>query len=90
MNMNEYCWVKLTTFGRAIHRNEFDELNAHYPKAGLHYIPPETNADGWSRFQLWSLMHLYGKHVYNGQMDLPFGTEIIFAEPNQSNTGDES
>ena len=83
MNFNDYCWVRLTDEGRAIHRGLFDELIAAHPNVTLKYEPP-TETNGWSRFQLWELMHDFGKYCYNGQMKLPFSTEILFAEPTQA------
>jgi hypothetical protein len=79
MNFNDYCWVRLTDAGREIHKRLFDELRVHC--SGLAYEPPPA-INGWSRFQLWELMRDFGKHCYNGQMKLPFGTEILFADPN--------
>lgn len=85
MNFNDYCWVRLTDEGRAIHRRLFDELVAAYPKVDTLKYEPPTDTHGWSRFQLWELMHDFGKYCYNGQMKLPFGTEILFVEPTQAN-----
>lgn len=60
-NINSYVRVKLTELGRERLRQHVDELNAfirqHSPKAQLlPYDTVEEDADGWSEWQLWSLM----------------------------------
>lgn len=73
-NINDHVRVRLTDRGRALHRQHHDELfegSSYKPD----YRPPVEDADGWSRWQLWRLMHEFGEQLYNGA-PLVFETEI--------------
>lgn len=75
-NINQCVRVKLTDFGRRIHRQRFRELNARLPlRANLKYAPPEEDADGWSVWQLWMLMECFGSHCLLG-CENPFECDI--------------
>ena len=72
-NVNDYVWVRLTPLGYQIHREHQTSLVPHYP-----YTPPETDDEGWTRFQLWGLMQIFGPKISWGQ--LPFETTIRVQE----------
>lgn len=79
-NLNDEVKVKLTDKGREIHRKQFDDLvEGLAPCHGMVYRPKEEDSEGWSTWQLWNLMHLYGEHCYNG-CDIPFETTIKIIE----------
>jgi len=80
VNINDHVWVRLTPIGRAIHVKDHRELQLAYPNNDIPYTPPKE-INGWSRFQLWSLMRQFGPFCYLGA-DLPFETEIRFTDPN--------
>lgn len=65
-NINDEVWLKLTDKGREIHR-------AAVPPDLLKFV--ETDANGWTRFQLWEAMRIFGKHLCNG-CSLAFETTI--------------
>lgn len=71
-NLNDRVRVKLTDTGRRIHRLDHDKYSVTCPK--LTYFEPETDEQGWSTFQLWDLMKLFGSHIYMGMPELPFET----------------
>lgn len=78
-NINHEVRVKLTDVGRAAHRRNHNEL--FWPHADkIAYTPPVEDADGWSTWQLWELMHELGKLCRNGAK-VPFETEIEFKRP---------
>lgn len=64
-NLNNKVRVKLTDLGRAA--LEADHAT-FWAKAGrtMPYTPPKEDADGWSEWQLWSLMSALGGHVGMG------------------------
>lgn len=64
LNVNENVMVKLTDRGRQALLRE------------RHYIPKE-DADGWTIWQLHSLMTALGKHIGPGFGDSPFETTIL-------------
>lgn len=67
LNVNEVVKVKLTDHGRAI------LLKEKYPK--------HEDSLGYSEWQLWELMSIFGEHLYNG-CELTFENEIIINEIN--------
>lgn len=69
-NINQFVRVRLSDFGRAIHRREWDA----FPYCS--YQPPHEDENGWSRWQMWDLMRTFGPHLFNGAVELPFATEI--------------
>ena len=77
-NINSHVWVKLTDKGRAIHKQKWEQVHA---SLGWDYRPVEEDADGWSEWQLWCLMELFGEHCHNG-MNIPFETTIKLETPN--------
>lgn len=77
-NINDRVRVRLTDHGRAVHRKQYDLLVGHLRnKDGFPYIAPVEDADGWSEWQLWSLMNTFGPHIWmTGEMC--FATGIQF------------
>jgi hypothetical protein len=73
-NINEYVRVKLTPEGRAAHAADFAADSTKFGFAHP-YTPPQEDAEGWSRWQLWVLMKEFGPHIYLGGPAM-FETEI--------------
>jgi hypothetical protein len=69
-NINDRVRVKLTDLGRKIHRENWEPIVA--PRA---YHPRDEDKDGWSEWQMWELMNMFGPHLANGS-PVPFETEI--------------
>lgn len=65
-NINDYVLVRLTDVGKEILRKKGFSL-------------PKEDADGWSKWQLWSLMNTFGEYTQLGK-DVPFETEIEIPE----------
>ena len=62
-DINKNVRVKLTDFGRSVHRKNHDDLIDRLPKAAaanLPYQQPHEDKDGWSEWQLWVLMNEFG------------------------------
>lgn len=61
MNLNDYVVVNLTDYGKAIYADYLGDFR-------------DTNEqeDGSHKFQLWELMHIFGKVCYNGNPKMPF------------------
>ena len=70
-NVNDPVQVRLTERGREIERASW----AAVPGIGVPLPCAEEDADGWSRWQLWDLMRMFGQHMYNG-CQVPFETTI--------------
>lgn len=75
-NINHCVRVRLTDFGRKIHRQQFRKLNSSLPlESELKYMPPSEDENGWSEWQMWILMMRFGEHMGMGG-DIPFETTI--------------
>lgn len=67
-NINNCVYVQLTDKGRRMHKRQAEELDAAIcsanPRATLpDYRPPAEDEDGWSKWQLWSLMSTFGSSM---------------------------
>ena len=79
-NINDYVKVKLTEKGKYIYDHRYDETNIELLKREITPIVPiklEYDEEGYTEFQLWHLMEIYGKYLFNG-CDIPFETTIKF------------
>lgn len=75
-NVNMNVRVKLTECGRRLHRENHDALYRNTGVEPSHYRAPKEDAEGWSTWQLWDLMHEFGKSLWNGSKDIPFMLSI--------------
>ena len=78
-NCNNIVKVKLTKVGIDIYYHRNDDINEQYQKELIKPNMPVIDNEGYSEFQLWELMKIFGKHMYNG-CNPPFETEILFSE----------
>lgn len=70
-DINDYVCVRLTSYGvRRLH-------DYYLRNGGLANIilSKSTHPDGWSQFQLWELMNIYGKDMFFGN-GIAFHPEI--------------
>jgi hypothetical protein len=74
-NINDYVLVKLTDIGRRYLRDNHDNFMVRIGKSLFDYVPPKEDNEGWSRWQMWSLMQELGKHQRMG-FEPPFELEI--------------
>jgi hypothetical protein len=74
-NINSYVAVKLTSAGLDTLVSQRDELQALYPRVDLGNPLPFVDEEGYSKFQLWALMHDLGHQCILGQAT-PFDTTI--------------
>lgn len=63
-NINDNVYVRLTARGRSILLENAQPVPAS-----------ASNADGYTRWQLWDLMQTFGKYLFNGSI-VPFETDI--------------
>lgn len=67
LNMNDIVLVKLTDHGKDIYYHRFDWLRERYPKLKMSYEYPNVDANGFTKFQLWNFMSIYGHYLSLGQ-----------------------
>lgn len=77
ISVNQNVKVKLTEYGRYIYYHQYDELNQQ--EGGIAILPsyPKVDEKGYTKFQLWTLMKLYGEYMCSGNQELPFDNKII-------------
>ena len=75
-NINDDVKVKLTQFGWDVHKAHWlpycDSLEEYE-----RHMKPKVDKNGYTKFQLWDLMRIFGETMYNGNMNKPFDMEII-------------
>lgn len=70
LNWNSIVKVKLTERGKEIYRAQYDELNAKQAANGRMIFDrpePHVDKDGYTTFQLWCFMELYGPYIGMGR-----------------------
>jgi hypothetical protein len=72
ININDYVYVKLKPKGHAIYID-------HYANSIFPARRKEVDADGWSEFQLYDLINIFGPFLWLGN-ETPFETTIKFKE----------
>lgn len=70
-NINKMVKVKLTSKGKEIHKQRYDKYNH-----SIEYTPPKEDENGYSDFQMWELMNIFGEHTSIG-LDQCFEATIL-------------
>ena len=66
LNLNSIIKVKLTNYGKEVFYHQYDELNEFFGKKYLKPEFPDVDSEGYSEFQLWDFMYVYGKCMTMG------------------------
>lgn len=76
-NINQEIKVRLTERGRTIMRLDWEEIYSGV-KTHYSYSEPPVDEDGYTTFQLWDAMKIFGQHFHMGLNgdQLPFETKI--------------
>jgi hypothetical protein len=77
-NMNDRVQIRLTTIGRTVVANDDAEVRAVFPSYGGMTV--NEDADGWSEWQLWEVMQVFGPSIYLAGKP-PFDTTIRILDP---------
>lgn len=80
INFNEYVKVKLTQYGVDILRLRHESLDRQLKKNGYGELGPfklEMDDEGYTKFQIWRLINIFGDYVHEG-MEQPFESDMIF------------
>lgn len=73
LNLNTIVRVKLTDYGKDIFYHRYDKLNEHIISGGGKGITPrypDVDEKGFSKFQLWDFMSLYGDYFLLGSNNM--------------------
>lgn len=63
INLNESIKVKLTDWGKEIYYHQYDRINARFGKEIHKPEFPKEDENGYTKFQLWCFMELYGRYM---------------------------
>lgn len=83
INLNDNIKVKLTPLGAEIYYHQYDELNKHIKKnggTGLEPRMPQIDKDGYTKFQLYHFIKLYGGHISMCKANVITPLDIVIAE----------
>lgn len=74
INLNQRCDAILTAHGAELYNEHFRELHATCKLIR----PTNLKSEDRLSLQLWELMNIFGKHLYNGAENCFENNEIIF------------
>lgn len=63
LNLNDEIKVKLTEHGKDIYYHQYDRLNTAFGREICKPKYPKVDENGYTTFQLWCFMELYGVHM---------------------------
>jgi hypothetical protein len=77
-SINDYVYVRLTEEGRKYLKSYFNDKN--WPpdiKKDMFESHTRVDKEGWTRFELSDLMHLFGPIMYLGNPVAPFVDNVV-------------
>lgn len=79
-NINSTVKIKLTKFGKELHKKQWEDFWSSIGKLDeFPYTPPKEDENGYCEFQLWDLMEKFGAYCGLGRVPL-FDTVILIDE----------
>ena len=63
INLNEPIKVKLTDWGKEIYYHQYDRINQIAGREICKPKFPKEDENGYTEFQLWCFIELYGEHI---------------------------
>ena len=63
INLNDPVKVKLTDWGKEIYFHQYDRVNKAVGREICKPRFPKEDEFGYTEFQLWRFMELYGEHI---------------------------
>ena len=80
-NINDCIKVKLTDYGYKLHVSHYRKYftDAHLQQ----YCLPFRDKEGYTKYQLWEFMNIFGEHMYNGADQVIQDNLIYFIEGTQ-------
>lgn len=81
INLNDKIKVKLTPHGVDVYYHQFDNLNKKIIQCGgvpLENRMPQIDKDGFTEFQLWDFIQIYGKYIGMSKENVIVDLNIYF------------
>ena len=86
-NINDEVKVRLTEQGKAVLQKQLAERVQRWNcENRCPYQSRTKDANGYIKFQLWELMHLFGNDLYNG-CQVPFETTLLIDDKDLKDDG---
>ena len=85
LNLNCIVKVKLTDYGKNIFYHKYDEVNDTIAQRGWKPIEPrfpKVDDEGFSKFQLWDFINIYGEYFQLGSDRMPIKDLCIYIDEN--------
>lgn len=83
INLNETIKVKLTPYGAEIYYKQFDEVNKQLGREICKPQMPRIDKDGYTEFQLWHFIELYGQHIGMCKPNVIEPLDIVYCKHNR-------
>ena len=80
INLNDFIKVKLNDRGKDIFYHRFDEIIEQFPRIGLEPHMPKVDENGYTMFQIWEFMELYGVHIGMAKPSVLESMDVIVGE----------
>ena len=87
INLNETIKVKLTPYGAEIYYKQFDELNKKYEREICKPQMPQIDKEGYTEFQLWHFIELYGQHIGMCKPNVIEPLDIVYCGSGKCHSG---
>lgn len=81
LNLNDNIRVKLTEHGKDIYYHQYDRTNKLLGREVCKPSYPKVDEDGYTTFQLWCFIELYGIHMGMTLPNVIEPLDIVFDEP---------
>lgn len=78
INLNDIIRVKLTDHGKDIYFHQNDDLIKRGVR--INRSMPKEDADGYTKFQLWHFMELYGSYIGMAKENVILPLDIYIGE----------
>ena len=78
INLNERIKVKLTDYGKEIYYHRFDDVFRQTELSVFKPEFPKTDEEGYTTFQLWDFIHIYGNYIDMGLPAVIKPLEIVY------------
>lgn len=83
INLNEPIKVKLTDWGKEIYYHQYDRTNQIAGREICKPKFPKEDENGYTEFQLWCFIELYGEHMGMTLPNVIEPLEIVYGEVKQ-------
>lgn len=87
-NVNDKVRVRLTDYGRQCLADNYHRLSVS-ARVPISAPNPTPDDEGWTEWQLWTLMQEFGPHMRMGSA-VPFETTVELVPPNAALSGSGS